>query len=44
MERGLSMVDGVLPLVDAPISIAADAASALRKALAAHLPVISGGQ
>src|SRR5581483_3167953 len=40
VERGLSMVDGVLLLVDASEGPLPQARFVLRKALAAHLPVI----
>lgn len=40
MERGLSMVDGVLLLVDASEGPLPQTRFVLRKALAAHLPVI----
>src|SRR6195952_2055681 len=40
VERGLSMVDGVLLLVDASVGLLAQARFVLRKALSAPLPVI----
>ena len=44
VERGLSMVDGVLLLVDASEGPLPQTRFVLRKALAAHLPVHPGGQ
>ena len=43
VERGLSMVDGVVLLVDASEGPLPQTRFVLRKALAANLPVILGG-